>query len=289
MALTQLFGPLLLFWMMFVVGLELEIDDFRRVARYPMAVILATLAQWTLLPIGAGLLVRATGAEPHIAAGVVLLTASPGGGSSNVFTYLARANTALSVTLTGLSSLGAVFALPLVTAAGFEWVVGDYAEISVPVVPMIGQLAVFVLLPIGLGMRVRVKRPGFTERYASVLRRTVLAAMVVVILAAFGSDRSGLVDEVFRYAPLGALWTLMAMALGLGLGWLLRPDGADRFTFLLEFSVKNVGLTAIVALAGFDRPEFAVFAGSYILVGYPLAGLAVWAYRRHGTPADVAA
>lgn len=277
---VDLAAPLVLFAMMGVVGLELTVEDFRRVARYPAAVLVGTVAQWTLLPLAAAGLLAATQPPSGVAAGVVLVTAAPGGGISNVFTFLAGANTALSVTLTAVSSLLAVVALPLVTATGFAWFVGEEGGVAVPVAVLIGQLVVLVLVPVALGMEIRRRRPHVAERHASRLRGIVLALLAVLFTAALRADQSGLVSEVFRNLGLAFLWTAGAAALGGVVALALRLSAPDRFTFAIEFSVKNVGLAAIVALTGFDRPEFAVFAGSYVMVGYPLAALAALAYRR---------
>ena len=253
---VDLAAPFVLFAMMAVVGLELTAGDFRRVARYPLVVVVGTAAQWTLLPLVAAGLLATTRPEPGVAAGIVLVTAAPGGGVSNVFTFLAGANTALSVTLTAVSSLLAVVALPLVTATGFAWFVGEEGGVAVPVLPLIGQLVVLVVLPIGLGMELRRRRPHVAERHASRLRGAVLVLLAVLFTAALRADQSGLVSEVFRNLGLALLWSVAAAALGLAVALLLRLPGPDRFTFAIEFSVKNVGLAAIVALAGFDRPEF---------------------------------
>jgi len=276
----DLAGPVVLFVMMGVVGLELTVADFRRVASYPGIVLWGTLGQWTALPLAAAALLWVSDLEPHMAAGVILLTAAPGGGISNVFTFLAGANTALSVTLTAVSSLLAVVVLPLVTALGFAWFVGSEADVQVPVVPMIGQLAALVLLPVGLGMLVRSRRPELVLRYAGRLRQVVLGALVVLMTVALSSDSTGLVGQVFLGLGVGLAWTVVATAVGLGVARLMGLDGPDAFTMVVEYAVKNVGLAAIVALSGFGRPEFAIFAGSYILTGYPLAALAALVYRR---------
>jgi len=276
----DLAGPVVLFVMMGVVGLELTVADFRRVASYPGIVLWGTLGQWTLLPLAAAALLWGLDLEPHMAAGVILLTAAPGGGISNVFTFLAGANTALSVTLTAVSSLLAVVVLPLVTALGFAWFVGSDADVEVPVLPMIGQLAALVLLPVALGMLVRSRRPELVLRYAGRLRQVVLGALVVLMTVALSSDSTGLVGQVFLGLGVGLAWTAVATAVGLAVARLLGLGGPDAFTMVVEFAVKNVGLAAIVALSGFGRPEFAIFAGSYILTGYPLAALAALVYRR---------
>jgi BASS family bile acid:Na+ symporter len=273
-------GPLILFWMMAAVGLELSLDDFRRVARYRWSVVVGTLGQWTLLPLATGALVLALGLPGSTAAGVVLITATPGGAISNVFTYLAGANTALSVTLTAVSSLLAVVTLPLLTATGFDWFAGEALAMEVPVLPMIGQLALFVLTPIAAGMLVRARRPAFAQRNAPRVRRAVLIALVAFLVIGMSSDDSGLLGAVAAGLVPALLWTVVAMAVGFAVAVACRLEAPERFTFVIEYSVKNVGLAAIVALAGFGKPELAVFAGAYVVVGYPLAALACVGFRR---------
>ena len=278
----HLAGPAILFFMMALVGSELTVEDFRRIARYPRAVVLGTAAQLVLLPLSAAALALVFRPQPFVAAGMVLLAATPGGGISNVFTYLAGANTALSVTLTAVSSLLAALTLPVATALGFARLIGTEGAVEVPVLAMIGQLAGLILLPIGLGMLLRAKRPNLPERWGRNLRRAVLISVVLLFAAGMGGDDSGLAGEVLGAAALGLLWTVLAMLLGVATAALLGLDGADRFTFLIEFSVRNVGLAAIVALSGFDTPAYAVFPGAYAMTGYPLAIVASFAYRLWG-------
>lgn len=279
----ELAGPAILFTMMALVGAELSVEDFRRIARYPRAIWMGTLAQWTLLPVIGAALVYVFEPADFVTAGIVLIIATPGGGISNVFTYLAGANVALSVTLTAVASLGAVVSLPILTALGFERLIGETGTVSVPVGPMMSQLAGLVLLPIGLGMLLRRRRPDVPERVGPWMRRLVMAAVVLLFAAGMGDDDRGLAGEVLAAAPLGLVFSAAAMAIGWGTAAALRLDGPERFTFLIEFSVKNVALAAIVALSGFEQPEFAVFIGAYAMTGYPLAIVAAFAFKRlHG-------
>jgi len=277
---VEVAGPLILFVMMALVGAELTLADFRRILRYPRAVWAGTLAQWTLLPLATAALLLAVQPEPFVAAGVVLIAAAPGGGISNVFTYLAGANVALSVTLTAVSSLVTVVTLPILTALGFQHFVGEAGAVRVPVLSMIGQLTGLILLPIGLGMALRAWRPQLPERLGPWLRRAVLISIVLLFAAGMGDDDTGLGGEVLANVWLGLAWTLIAMAVGVATALALRLDGPERFTFLIEFSVKNVGLAAIVALSGFDRPAFAVFPGAYAMTGYPLAIVLALLFKR---------
>src|SRR5262245_59132405 len=136
----------ILFALMLAVGLELVPDDFRRVARHPRSVWVGTLANLAALQFVSVLLLRAVDVSPELAAGVVLITATPGAAMSNVFTYLAGAHTALSVTLTAIASLLAVVTLPLVMWLGMRGLGGSAPAIDVPVLVLFGQLLCLVLL-----------------------------------------------------------------------------------------------------------------------------------------------
>jgi len=273
-------AALILFTMMSVVGLELTVTDFRRAAANPKAIAWGTLAQLSIVPLGTAVLLLFYPLAGHIAAGMVLIAAAPGGGISNVFTYLAGANTALSVILTAVASLAAVVSFPILSAAGIELLLGERIAVEVPIVPLIGQLVVLVLLPISLGMIVRQRRPDLARRYATPLRRFTFLAIIGLLVIAMASDTTGLAADVTDGLIAALIWTLMAMGLGWGVARLAGFARDDAFTFLIEFSVKNVGFAAIVALAVLDRPDLAVFFGSYVLIGYPLAALFAMAYRK---------
>jgi BASS family bile acid:Na+ symporter len=139
--LANLAVPALVWFLMLTVGLELTPGDLRRVVVYPKAVLVATLGQLLLLPAFAAALILALRPEPTVAAGMILLAASPGGALSNVYSYLARANLALSVTLTALSTLLALISMPLLIAAGISLFLDRQAAIPVPFARMVGQLA----------------------------------------------------------------------------------------------------------------------------------------------------
>ena len=132
----QLVAPFILFLLMMLVGLELTLADFRRVFRVPKAVIGGTVGQWVLLPLMTWCVVAALDLPPAIGAGAVLLAVSPGAGMSNIASALARANIALSVTLTATASIFAVITLPLLSAWAMSLFVDDVDGIQVPVLSL---------------------------------------------------------------------------------------------------------------------------------------------------------
>ena len=278
----QLVSSLILFMLMMVVGLELTLGDFRRVAAAPRAVIVGTIGQLLLLPLMTWLVVAGVGVSPVFGAGAVLLAVSPGAGISNVLTALARANIALSVTLTAFSSVLAVVTLPVVSSVAMQVFLGDATPVEVPVGTLVGQLAITLLLPISLGMWMRVRRPHLAAAWGPKLQRIAIIVIAVLITAGivFGGDPEVTVTGFRRALVAAFVWTAAAMAIGYGIASALRLPPGDRFTFLIEFSARNIAVATIVAISGLASIELTFFSGAYLAVGYPLAGAAVLLRRR---------
>jgi BASS family bile acid:Na+ symporter len=285
---TQLVGPLVLFALMTIVGLELTLDDFRRVASAPRAVVGGTIAQIVLLPLLTWAVVALLDVTPVFGAGAVLIAVAPGAGISNILTALAGANTALSVSLTALASVLAVVTLPTIAAFGMRFFLGGEVAIEVPVFLLFGQLAASLLLPIALGMALRARRPALVERYRRRLQRGAIVAIVILtgaaILSGGGSGSGGLTFADAEQGLLAAgVWTLAAMAIGWGVAAVLGLGAADRFTLLIEFATRNVAVAAIVAISGLKRLDLALFSAAYVALGYPLVfGAVAWRRRRSG-------
>jgi BASS family bile acid:Na+ symporter len=275
---TQILGPAVLFALMIVVGLQLTPEDFRRVLATPRSVVGGTLGQLVLLPLMTWGVLSLAGLSPAFGAGAVLLAASPGAAMSNVMTAVARAHVALSVTLTAVSSVLAVVTLPGLAALGMRVFLGDAARIEVPVAHLVSQLVLFLLVPIGLGMLLRARRPDAALRYISRANRIAVIAIIGLTAISATSDGASLPsgDEFARAAGAALAWTLIAMGIGWSVALLLGLDASDRFTFLIEYSARNIALAFIVAVSSLQRLDLALFSGAYAMTGFPLAiGVAV--------------
>lgn len=279
---TQWVGPLILILLMVAVGLELTLADFRRIVQAPLAVVVGTLGQIVLLPLLTWGVVALLDVPPVFAAGAIIVAVSPGAGVSNILVAAARANVALSVTLTAFASVLCVVTLPTIAALGMRFFLGESVDIEVPVVHLMGQLFATLLVPIGLGMFWRARRPEFVGRHRERLQRGALAAIVVLmVLGGLFADTGE-----FSYGDAGAgmlaalVWTVLAMAIGWGLAAGIGLSSEDRFTFLIEFSTRNIGVAAIVAMSGLGRLDLALFIGAYVAIAYPLAATVVVLRRR---------
>jgi len=281
--------PAVVWLLMLVVGLELSPSDFRRVLRYPLAVGTATAGQLILLPLIAAALILALQPPPPIVAGMVLVAASPGGAISNVYSLLAAANVALSVTLTAVTTVAAMLTMPLLCSAGFSLFMMPQDVVSAPVLAMAMQLLLMLVLPIAVGMLLRRWQPRTVHRQKRALRRLSLLALSALIALILYDQRELLRAASPDIAVVASLFSAGAMVTGWTLGWLVGLSASDRFTLLLEFTARNLAITALVGITVLDRADFVLFATLFFLTQVPLVlGLIAlrtqWFSRPRGLP-----
>ena len=178
---TQWLLPLALFVIMLGVGMTLRVDDFRRVFRAPAAVLAGLFGQLLLLPVLGLLLVTLMQLPPLLAVGLMVLTFAPGGATSNMLTLLSRGDTALSVSLTAVSSLITPFTLPLLTLLTLSYWQGETVLPAFPVQASILKLMLVTLLPVLLGMLICARSPDFSHKIRLTVKVMSLVFMVAVV------------------------------------------------------------------------------------------------------------
>lgn len=272
--------PPVLFLLMFIVGAGLTPSEFRHVRDRPITIVLATLAQVILLPALAASLVWILEPRPHIAAGLVLAAACPGGALSNYYCLLARADVALSVVLTAVASLASLVTLPVAISLGFALLGNQDPRVSVPVARILLQLVVFVLLPIGMGMVTRSRWPVAMTRWLPGLNRIGLGALIGILVVVFVNQAGALSGEFLSVILLAVMFTVLSFMLGASLGWVLRFGSASISSLGLEFSVRNLAIMALVAVSTFGRVEYLLFGAVFVVVQFPIAILAARLLRR---------
>lgn len=243
--------PAGMFVLMTGMGLTLHIDDFRRIAEAPRATLLGTVLQLIIAPtLGLGIAL-AFGLPPLLAAGVVIIAACPGGMFSNVFVHMAKANTALSVTLTATATLVTLFTMPLWVRGVLAVTDSGGAVIDVPVLETALSLGVLTVLPIGIGMGIRARWPA-AAAYEGRVTRTGVIALVI----AFGFDwasrddiPSALLQE--SIAPV-LLLAVTILALGICIPLLVGLAARDAATIAVELVVKNTLLGLVLARSALD-------------------------------------
>jgi BASS family bile acid:Na+ symporter len=212
------------------------------------------------------------GFSPEIAIGVVIITACPGGATSNVFSYLARANIALSVTLTTLSSMLCFVTIPLWINLGIGLFSAatdpDESTVFLPLGRTIVQLFVVTLLPVAIGMGIRARWPALSDRIRTPLRRSMAILMAAAILSIVGSEWESVVTHLEISA--GAALILVSGMLGVAyaLARSSRLDERDAFTISIEVGLQNGALATMIVVSLLGRPELIVFPGTYAVLSF---------------------
>ena len=277
--LTSLLLPLALAFVMLGMGLSLVPDDFKRILRDPLAVTLGSLCQIVLLPLIGALIALLIPMQAELAVGLIVLAVCPGGPSSNLITYLARGDVALSVTLTAVSSVVTVLTIPLLTNLALSHFLGQSAAFALPIGPTMLQILLITLLPISLGMLIRHRFPSTArrlERHMSRLASGLLALIIALLLLREGDKLPGFLAQV-GVAVL--LLNLLAMLSGFLASGLFRLPITQRLCIAIEVGIQN-GTLAIAITAGLlKNNEMAIPAAVYSLLMY-LTGFAAILYGR---------
>jgi BASS family bile acid:Na+ symporter len=270
--------PVITFLLLTAVGLDLAREDFRRVRRQPRILAIGLLAPLVALPLVALALIRAFAPPPAVEAGLLLLAVCPIGGISNTYSYLARAATALSVTLTALSCLFAVATVPLLTRL-FETVLGRRLGFDVTPGLLLIQLVFMLAVPVGLGMGIRSRWPGFAAAHRLAIQRLGFGALGLLVIFVTWVELDAFLAGLARTVPLSAAFVAVSFVIGWVAAVAGRARRRVRFTLAAEFATRNVAIATAVAVTLLQRVDFAVFATTYFLVELPLMLTAVAVFR----------
>ena len=262
--------PLFTFLIMFTVGTSLEWSDLEGVARTPKTVVLASLAQIICLPLVGLIVVNMMSLSAPIMAGVLLIAACPGGSISNFYIYLARANVALSVTLTGLSCLLAIITMPLVMTA-FERYMSAPETFHVPVINLLLTLFCFLLVPIILGMLLRHWCPALVTRLDRWFRVGSLTLLAALVTQVFWQAPETFRQDIPETVKASVAMAVLAILAGFLVGRLMKLKSFDYWPVVVELMVQNIALASTIAVTVFHQARFASFAAAYFLVQIPIA------------------
>ncbi len=266
----QVVVPAVVVYIMTVVGLSLAPEDFGRVARFPRVVFMATAVQLVLLPLVAVGLAILLDPPPYLAAGLIILAVCPPAAMVNFLVDLARANTPLSVTLTAIGNLALPFLLPMLLATSLRLGLGQAAEVSTPILPMLVQTFATMIVPLAVGMGVRLVWPVAAARAMPIVRKgSVVGILLVAILVGY-RVLDALMADALWVSSLVLLFAIVTLALGYGTATVLGLNDEDRFTLALDFSLRNGGLAIFVGGTLLGRVETAAIPIGAVVIQTPL-------------------
>ena len=254
---------------MFGMGLTLRVDDFRIVFSRPKDVITGCLAQFTIMPLLAWMLARLFALDEALTVGVVLVGCCPGGTASNVITYLAKGDLALSVGMTGVSTLLAPVLTPLLVLllAG--------KTVDVDVVGMLLSILWVVILPIVAGLIVKWLWPRFTERATAYLPAVSSLAIAFIVMIIISANASKLLTGGFIIVVVVMLHNICGLSLGYLIGRLLGMTDAKRRAVSIEVGMQNSGLASSLATLHFASYPMATIPGAIFSVWHNISGAIV--------------
>lgn len=258
--------PLALAFIMFALGLTLELGDFKRVFARPRAVLVGLVAQVLLIPALAFTVAVVLGLSAPMAAGLMILAACPGGVSAGLITHLARGETALSISLTGITSVAAIASVPVVIDASLQHFTGGGSAVDLPVARLVRGVFVLTTLPVALGMALRHWRRALAQRLERGAGRVATLFFVAIVVATFVSQQQAIIDNLRAVGPAAALLNLGAMALGGGLAALAGLSTRDRIAIASECGLQNAALGIYIATQVLARPELAIASVVYALL-----------------------
>lgn len=263
---VELFLPLALGFIMFALGLTLVVDDFRRLLTRPKAVLAGLVGQVLVVPAAAWGIALAWGLPAEMAVGLMILAACPGGVSSGLLTHLARGDTALSITLTAITSVAAVATVPFVVDLSLRQFMNSGASIEFPLASMVRGVFLLTTVPVVLGMGLRAWRPAFATRIEAAAGRIATFLFVLIVLATFVSQRQVLAENLGSLGPAAAVLNLLVIGAGFALAAAAGLERRDRIAVATECGLQNAGLGIFIASALLQSPAMTVPSVVYALV-----------------------
>lgn len=261
--------PIALAIIMFGLGLSLTVGDFRRVARSPKAVVVALIIQILVLPFVAFGLVVAFDVDPLLAVGVMLLAASPGGTTANLFSHLFRGDVALNITLTAVNSVLAAVSIPVITNLAIAYFNAD-GDLGLQFGKVLQVIAI-VIIPVALGMAVRRRSQEFAERADRPVRIFSILVLVLVAVGALLGERDNIVEYLEQVGLVTALFCLASLTFGYAGARLMRLGERQAIATSMEVGIHNTTIALTIALSVLNSVEVAIPSAIYSIFMYIFA------------------
>jgi bile acid:Na+ symporter, BASS family len=274
---------------MFGVGLDLDLAEFRRTLRTPKGPVVGLVTQFLVLPAVAFVVIRLLAVEPAIAVGMLVVAASPGGTVSNVITHLADGNTSLSIAMTTVSTFVAMVMTPA-NLAFYSARVPAVQELGVSLDPVNLVLTLLLVMgvPVAVGVLLQVVRPAVAARLLRPMRIVAVGGLLAIIVGALVANAGSIVSSLQAVAVAVILLNAIALGLGYGAGRAFRLGARDCRAVAIEVGIQNSALALTLVLRFFPDLGGAALVAAFWGIWHMISGLLlarVWSGRSLFTPA----
>ncbi len=274
--LTDIFLPASLFIIMLGMGLSLVVDDFRRIVKYPKATLIGLVNQLIFLPaIGFGIC-HLLKLPNELAIGVMLLAACPGGVTSNLISHLSRGDTALSISLTAVSSFITLITIPLYVGFALNYFSNSGQAVDVDEVGMILQVLVIVIIPVAIGMFIRSRRENFALRMDGPVRIVSIILFVTILLSIIIKERETIVEYFPQIGGATVALNVLTLLVGYYSAKLLKLNQKQAITIAIESGIQNGTLAIVIASTVLANFTLSIPAGIYSMVMFISAGVIMY-------------
>jgi bile acid:Na+ symporter, BASS family len=263
------------------LGMTLTRADFRRVFVAPRGVAIGMANLALISPLLALSMAQLFGLSPELAVGLVLLGASPGGMLANMLTHLSRGDTALSITMTAISSVGAIVTVPLFIAVSTGiFGAGDIGDVSM--VGVVARVFAITIVPVAIGMELRRRYPQWVDAAYPTVRAVSLTLFGLVILGAIASEHDTVAENATAVGAAALALNVAAMSISFATSKLARLDDRQATAISLELGIHNAALAIAVGASLSDEVTIpaAVYASFMLFTGGGFA----WAMSRRNAP-----
>lgn len=267
------------------MGMTLTVQDFKRVAKYPKAVITGLFNQIILLPLVAVGIILVLPLEPVFAMGLMLVAASPGGATSNLISHLSKGDTALSISMTAISSMITVFSIPLIINISLQWIMAkEGTDIQLPLWNTIVNIFKLTALPVLIGMFINYKFPHFSLKSRKAIAwgcgMIIIIALTLMVLKL---DEIGNVWEFIIAASLSVfLLNVFTMGIGFISARLLKLETPQAISISIESGMQNnvLGMAIATSPSLLNNPLMAAPAGVYGLIMCATGTILIFYFRK---------
>jgi BASS family bile acid:Na+ symporter len=264
--LTTLILPISLFLIMFGLGLSLKTSDFKAIFTNPKAIYIGLTGQLLILPIVAFVIALLFQLPPELAVGLIIIALAPGGATSNMFTYLAKGDVSLSVSLTAIVSIVTPFTIPILAVLSMNYFMQDSTEFSIPVVKTIMQLLVITIIPIVIGMFVLAKWAKIATKLENILKYFSILFLLLIIVLIVLKNKDNMIEFFLQVGAATLVLNFSVLLIGYFMAKKAKLSQPQSVSIGYEVGIQNGTLALVVAGTLIGNNEMMIPAVTYSLI-----------------------
>jgi BASS family bile acid:Na+ symporter len=278
---SKVFLPISLAIIMLGMGMTLVPNDFKRIFKFPKAILIGLTNQLVFLPIIGFLLAVIFKLDPVMAVGLMILASCPGGPTSNLITQVCKGNIALSVTLTALASFISILLIPFILSFTLNYFgSGNGAAIKLPIVDTILQIMVITIIPILLGMLIRKFKEPFAKRMEKPMRIASTVIFILVFIAVLAASSDMIISGMKATGLVTLLLNILTMSLGYFTAKIFKLDLKSSISITIESGIQNGTLALVIAASVLNNPEMGIPIGAYSIWMFVTGGFLMWYFGK---------